>query len=146
MSISYPIGPTSVPADLTVPPPAYRRRVWLALGGLLLFAALYVALTGWLAWTAYRLLSSAVQGGDDSFGGFVVGGCAALLTVFMVKGFFFIKHGRFGQHEIEVTAADQPQLFEFLHRLADEAKAPRPHRVFLSPRVNASVSYDLSLI
>jgi Zn-dependent protease with chaperone function len=64
----------------------------------------------------------------------------------MVKGFFFIKHGRADKHELEVTAADQPELFVFLHRLADDAKAPRPHRVFLSPRVNASVSYDLSLI
>ncbi|HKW10746.1 MAG TPA: M48 family metallopeptidase, partial [Gemmatimonadaceae bacterium] len=146
MAITYPIGPTSVPADLTLPPPAYRRRLWLALGGLLLFAASYVALTAWLGWTAYRLLTSALQGGENSFWGFVVGGSAALLTVFMVKGFFFIKQGRADKYEIEVTATDQPQLFAFLRRLADDAKAPRPHRVFLSPRVNASVSYDLSLI
>ena len=38
------IGPTSVPADLTLPPPAYRRRLFLALGGLVLFAGGSVAL------------------------------------------------------------------------------------------------------
>ena len=37
-------------------------------------------------------------------------------------------------------------MFEFLYRLADEAGAPRPHRVFLSGRVNAAVFYDLTLL
>jgi Zn-dependent protease with chaperone function len=45
-----------------------------------------------------------------------------------------------------VTRAEQPKLFEFIDRLADEARAPRAHRVFLSPRVNAAVFYDLSLL
>jgi Zn-dependent protease with chaperone function len=45
-----------------------------------------------------------------------------------------------------VTRADQPQLFEFIDRLADEARAPRAHKVYLSPRVNAAVFYDLSLL
>jgi Zn-dependent protease with chaperone function len=54
---------------------------------------------------------------------------------------------RRGQHEggIEVKQADQPRLFAFLHRLAHEARAPRPHRVFLSTRVGAAVYYDLSI-
>ena len=146
MAISYPVGPSAVPATLTQPPATYRRRVWLALGGLLLFVALYVLLTGWLGWTAYRLITAGIQGGGDAFWGWVVGACAAFLTVFMVKGLFFMERGRHDDSELEVTAADEPELFAFLHKLADEAKAPRPHRVFLSARVNASVSYDLSLL
>ena len=146
MAISYPVGPTTVPANLTRPPAAYSRRVWLALGGLLLFVVLYALLTGWLGWTAYRLLHSVVDGGGDAISGAIVGLGAALLTIFMVKGLFFMKRSRNSATELEVKTADQPQLFEFLHRLADEARAPRPHRVFLSPRVNASVSYDLSLV
>ncbi|HET9002924.1 MAG TPA: M48 family metallopeptidase, partial [Gemmatimonadaceae bacterium] len=146
MAISYPVGPTTVPANLTRPPAEYTRRVWLALGGLLLFVVLYALLTGWLGWTAYRLLHSVVDGGADVISGGVVGIGAALLTVFMVKGLFFMKRSRNSATELEVKPADQPQLFEFLHRIADEARAPRPHRVFLSPRVNASVSYDLSLV
>ena len=47
---------------------------------------------------------------------------------------------------IEVYAKDQPELFDYLHKLADEIGAPRPHRVFLTPEVNAAVFYDLSLI
>jgi Zn-dependent protease with chaperone function len=146
MAISYPVGPASVPATLTEPPATYRHRVWLALGGLLLFVLLYALLTGWLGWTSYRLLNAARQGGDAAFWGGIVGVCAAFLTVFMVKGLFFMKHGRTDDGELEVKPAEQPQLFVFLHKLADDAGAPRPHRVFLSPRVNASVSYDLSLL
>lgn len=146
MAIPYPAGPTSVPPNLTQPPASYGRRVWLALGGLLLFVALYVLLTGWLGWTSYRLLSAAVQGGGDAIVGALVGVGAAFLTVFMVKGLFFMKQGHNDTTELELTAAQQPELFAFLHKLADEAGAPRPHRVFVSPRVNASVSYDLTLL
>ena len=146
MAISYPVGPTAVPDTLTQPPATYRRRVWMALGGLLLFVALYVLLTGWLGWTAYRLINAAIEGGGDAFWGALVGACAAFLTVFMVKGLFFMERGRNDESELEVTQAEEPELFAFLHRLADDAKAPRPHRVFLSPRVNASVSYDISLL
>lgn len=146
MAISFPAGPASVPVDLTQPPATYRRRVALAMAGLVLFLVLYLLLTGWLGFTAYRLIAASVHGGNDAFWGFIVGAGAAFLTVFMVKGIFFMKHGRAKDFEIEVTPADQPALFEFLHTLADQAGAPRPHRVFLSPRVNASVSYDLSLL
>ncbi len=45
-----------------------------------------------------------------------------------------------------MTAAQQPELFAFLRGLADELGAPRPHRVFLSADVNASVFYDLSIV
>jgi hypothetical protein len=47
---------------------------------------------------------------------------------------------------IELERPDQPGLFAFLDRVADEAGAPRLHKVFLSNRVNAAVFYDLSLV
>src|SRR6185436_15244071 len=61
------------------------------------------------------------------------------------KALVFVKH-RHAIDDIEVTAEDQPRLFAFINRLADEAGAPRAHRVFLSPRVNAAVFYDLSVL
>lgn len=70
---------------------------------------------------------------------------SAFLAVFMLKALFFVRHGE-GDDGLEVTPADQPELFAFLHKLADRAGAPRPHRVFLSARVNAAVFYDLSLL
>jgi len=140
----YPAGPGSVPADLTRPTGAYRTHAWLAMGGLALFVLLYLAMASWFSWTAYRLFASLAHGGDP-FWTFVAGTCSAFLAVFMWKALVFVKH-RHAIDDIEVTATEQPRLFAFINRLADDAGAPRAHRVFLSPRVNAAVFYDLSVL
>lgn len=140
----YPAGPGSVPADLTRPTRAYRTHAWLAMGGLALFVLLYLALATWFTWTAYRLFSSLAHGGEPLWS-FLAGTCSAFLAIFMWKALVFVKH-RHAIDDIEVAAAEQPRLFAFINRLADEAGAPRAHRVFLSPRVNAAVFYDLSVL
>jgi len=140
----YPAGPRSVPPDLTRPSRAYRTHAWLAMGGLALFVVLYLALASWFTWTSYRLFASLAHGGDPLWT-FVSGTCSAFLAVFMWKALVFVKH-RHAIDDIEVTASEQPRLFDFINRLADEAGAPRAHRVFLSPRVNAAVFYDLSVL
>ena len=145
MESVYPPGPAAVPADLTYATAAYRRHAWLAMGGLMLFVVLYFALSGWFTWTAYRLLSGVLNSADDVVWTIVGGMCSAFLAMFMLKALFLVKH-RYQINEVEITAEQQPQLFAFLHRLADEANAPRAHRVFLSPRVNAAVFYDLSIV
>ena len=118
----YPAGPGSVPADLTRPTGAYRTNSWLAMGGLMLFVLLYFALASWFTWTAYRLFASLAHGGD-AFWTFVVGACAAFLAVFMLKALFFVKHGCDRRHRSH--GAEQPRLFAFCNRLADERGAPR---------------------
>jgi Zn-dependent protease with chaperone function len=140
----YPAGPGAVPADLTRPTKAYRTHAWLAMAGLTVFIVLYLALASWFSWTAYRLLAGVVHGGD-AFWGLIAGIGSAFLAVFMLKALFFVQH-RYAIDDIEVTAQEQPRLFAFINRLADEAGAPRAHRVFLSPRVNAAVFYDLSVL
>jgi Zn-dependent protease with chaperone function len=144
MDFLYPAGPRVVPPDLTRPTRAYRTHAWLAGGGLLLFVLLYLALASWFTWTAYRLFASLAHGGEPLWT-FVAGTCSAFLAVFMWKALVFVKH-RHAIDDVEVTASDQPRLFAFINRLADEAGAPRAHRVFLSPRVNAAVFYDLSVL
>lgn len=148
MSLLYPAGPDTVPAGLTAPSARYRRHAWFAVACLAGFILLYLGLMGWFAWTAWRLFVSATHGGLAGGAAFVsLGGavCAALLALFMAKGLVFRRRGHETSGDIELTREAQPELFDFLHRLADDAGAPRPHRVFLSPRVNASVFYDLSL-
>lgn len=67
------------------------------------------------------------------------------LALFLIKALFFIK--RFGQtNDIEITAKEEPELFHFINKVADDTGAPRPHKVFLSPQVNAAVFYDLSIL
>ncbi len=51
----YPPGPAAVPPNLTAATAAYKHRAWLAMGGLAAFIVLYFALSGWFAWTAWRL-------------------------------------------------------------------------------------------
>jgi len=118
----YPAGPGSVPADLTRPTGAYRTNAWLAMGGLTLFVLLYLALASWFSWTAYRLFASLAHGADP-FWTFIAGTCSAFLAVFMWKALVFVKH-RHAIDDIEVTATEQPRLFAFINRLADEAGAP----------------------
>ena len=145
MDLVYPPGPTAVPPNLTAASSAYKRHAWFAMLGLGGFIVIYLGLAAWFGWTSWRLLGSAFRGEDISLWGWVAGGCAAFLAIFMFKALFFIQH-RHVIDDIEVTREDQPALFAFIDRLADEAKAPRAHRVFLSPRVNAAVFYDLSLL
>lgn len=117
---------------------------WVAGGVLFVFVALYVALTAWFvltAWRSFSSLGSAAEGGIA----FIAGLFAAFLAVFMLKALFVARH-REKTKDLEVTADEQPRLFDFLYRLADEAGAPRPKRVFLSASVNAAVFYDLSIL
>jgi len=139
----YPPGPQDVPEDLTHPSGKYIRNAWLAMASLSLFIVLYFALASWFTWTAYRTTLEAVLNMDLWY--FVIAGCSAFLAVFMWKALFFVQRGSTSD-TLEVTASEQPRLFEYLNRLADEAGAPRPARVFLSARVNAAVFYDLSIL
>lgn len=145
MNDVYPVGPQGVPAELTRANPSYKQRAWLALASLALFVMVYVALAGWFVWTAYRMIGDAVAGGQGTLMNWLVGGSAAFLAIFMLKALVFIKRGG-ALGAVEVTPAEQPRLFQFLYRLADEAGAPRPKRVYLSARVNAAVFYDLSIM
>jgi Zn-dependent protease with chaperone function len=141
----YPEGPVGVPEEFAKPGAAYKRKAWIALMGLGLFIAFYLFLAGWFSLTAYRLITGAVQASRDGFWLFIAGLGAAFFAIFMIKALFPGKRNA-KSDDLEVTAVQQPRLFEFLYRLADEAGAPRPHRVFLSARVNAAVFYELSVL
>jgi Zn-dependent protease with chaperone function len=145
MEAIYPPGPESVPPDLTAATAAYKRHAWFAMLGLGAFIALYFALSGWFAWTAWRLVSRIGHAGDSALWIMIAAVCAAFLAVFMLKALFFVQH-RYDIEDLEITREEQPRLFEFIDRLADEARAPRAHKVYLSPDVNAAVFYDLSLL
>lgn len=141
MNVYYPAGPTDVPMDFTKPSPRYRNRAWVAALTLILFLAAYLGLAIWLGWTCYRLFAALVDGGDA--GDVFLGVGAGFLSAFLLKALFFIKRST-PARGFEITPHEQPQVFAFIHALADEIGARRPRRVFLSPGVNACVFYDLS--
>lgn len=138
----YPRGPGEVPADLTRPSRAYTRHTWASVLGLLGFAALYLGMIAWFARTAFRL-ASGVFGDRGGFVGVLFAVPALFLLAFLVKGLFYVRRSQ-RPDVVQVTAAEEPQLFAFVHRIADEAGARRPHKVFLTPEVNAAVAYDVS--
>lgn len=144
MESLYPAGPGAVPATLTRPTRQYKQRAWGAMASLLLFAALYFTLLAWFGWTAYRLVTT----GLHASAGIVLialGVCSGFLALFMAKALFFVRRSG-APDDIELTSAGQPELFAFLYKLADDAGAPRPARVYVSPRVNAAVFYDLTIL
>ncbi len=141
MDTPYPPSPPNVPADLARPGAAYRRHTWAAVLALVAFVALYGGLLGWLARAILLALDS--LGGRETGVAIAVLIPAIFLGAFLVKGLFFIRRGDVGD-AVEVTRTDEPKLFVFLDRLADEVGSPRPHRVFLAPEVNAAVFYDIS--
>jgi Zn-dependent protease with chaperone function len=137
--------PAGMLEQLTQPSAAYKRSARLAVAGLLGFVLLYFAMAGWFLWTAYRLVLVLQHSGNNGLWVGVGALCAAFFGVFMLKAVLSIRKP-LPEGLTEVTAKEQPKLFAFLHDLADQAGAPRPHRVFVSNRVNAAVFYDLSLL
>jgi Zn-dependent protease with chaperone function len=137
----YPTSPLEVPPNLSKPNKSYQRQAIVAMLGLSLFVTLYFTFTAWFIWTAYKLFTVPNPGMREVFVGFL----SIFLAVFMVKPLLRVRHGS-KSSDLEISPQDEPELFQFIYRLADEAKAPRPHRVFLSPRVNAAVFYDVSIL
>jgi len=102
---------------------------------------LYLFLSFWFGRLAYNLFRT--SGNILNYG---LGVGFAFLSLFMVKSLFFLTKKTENPMRRYLTEKEEPVLFDYLYKLADEASAPRPHRVFLTDRVNASVSYDLSLL
>jgi len=141
----FPGGPAIVPEGITKATPRYRRHAIVAMLSLSGFVLLYLALMIWFACTAYLIFSNLHNHATGQVYIAIAGASSAFLALFMAKGLVFVQKGSAGR-DLELKRADHPRLFKFLHAIADEAGAPKPHRVFLSPRVNAAVFYDLTLL
>lgn len=146
LSDLYPRGPQHIPDGLSRPNSHYRHQARVAVGALIFFFLAYFGLASWFLQTSVRSFQAVSTGNaTHEFPLLFAGVTCGLLSIFMLKGLFVVRHGA-ESSRTEVTAGTQPALFAFLHRLADEAGAPRPHRVFLSADVNAAVFYDISLL
>lgn len=168
----YPPTPANAPPDLTKPPASYRTRVLVVLVSLFAFLGVYLGLIVGSAYLCYWCFAS--LGGDpgrprppsetyrDSRGRLVTrtprhpdepnpivvipgGIMSGLLCLFLVKGFF---KGRNRNHgiRVEVTEAEQPELFAFIRQLCRDTRAPFPHKVYLLPEVTAAVAFDESFL
>jgi Zn-dependent protease with chaperone function len=128
----YPPTPKNVPEDLAEPTGEYKTRVFLVLLSLIFAFGLYVFLTlGALAATVLALVVNPCVG-------LIVAVPGLMFFLFLVKGFF-----KTGEKErtvrVEITADDQPLLFDFIELLCEETGAPPPRKVYVSHEVNAAV-------
>ena len=139
----YPESPRGVTPALTAASPRYKRHVALACLGILVFVLVYLGLTGYFGWIVYRLLGDAILRGGNVWLAGLFSLPALFFFGFLVRGLVVTARNR-NEGIVELSAADQPKLFAFLHRLADETGAPRPTKVFLSADVNAMVFYNSS--
>ena len=140
---NYPPSPQNIPNELTQASASYKRQAMLAMLGLAIFMILFISLAACFTYIATSSFSSLAA--EFNLYNLIVGVVSAVLALFMIKSLFAIRKTQ-DPDGLEVTAQDEPKLFQFLNTLADEIGAPRPHRVFLTPQVNAAVFYDLSLL
>jgi len=145
MNSIYTQSVSNVPEDYTQPTSNYKKHVYIAVAGIIAFFGLYLFLTYWFFSAAYRLLMDVFSGGAEGFMPLLIGVASLFLGIFLIKAFFFVQT-KYDVQDREVKPQEEPLLFDFLYKLADEIGAPRPHKVYLSNRVNASVFYDLSFL
>jgi hypothetical protein len=143
MELAYPAGPAAVPANLVEPARELRRLARLAGLALAIYLIAWVALAAWLAVGAARLLGAAVALGENWGWMLAAGLTAGWLAIVVTRPLF--ARTRAEAQGLEVSAAEQPRLSGFLYRLADEARAPRPQRVFVSARMTATLSWHVSV-
>lgn len=164
----YPPNPSGVPEDLTLPSGSYQSRVTLVLCSLLLFVLLYFAMVGGSAYLSYKLFSmtgntkprsvpatnfnnrttsrpgSQILEKEEFW--YIVGGIASgVLCLYLIKGFFKRRESD-PSMMIEIQRKDQPRLFSFIDQICEDTGAPEPHKIFLTPEVNAAVFYHESLL
>lgn len=146
---NYPEPPKNVFPEKLQPSAAFKKQVSKVLISILAFFIVYLLLVIAAAGLAIGCFYAGfyVMYGLSSFAGLMLGlGVMALgvsVIFFLIKFIFAISKNE-NDARIEITEAEQPELFAFIRKLTDETKTPFPRKIFLSPEVNACVFYNSS--
>ncbi|MBA2661706.1 MAG: M48 family metalloprotease [Bradymonadaceae bacterium] len=144
-TIPNPQPPVSTPAGLNG---AYQLYAFGVLVGLFLFLGFYLSVLAGATYLLFILFHyNASSAGDALFWSLFAGVGAATLIVFLflLKGLFKRQRADRSGY-LEITAADEPQLFAFLNELCTRTGAAMPYRVYICPEVNAGVFFDSSVL
>jgi Zn-dependent protease with chaperone function len=146
-SYPYPPPPSNVDVSVLQPGKEFRAGVFDVLKSIVAFIATYVflvcaslALAAACAVAAYWLVVSVSHFLVLVFGVGLV--CFGILIIYFISKFVFNTTSVDRSRMTEITAKDQPILFDFISRVAKETHAPLPKHIYLSPDSNASVFYD----
>ena len=143
----YPPTPKDVPASVTQVSPNFKKEVKGVMGSIVLFFVIYLL----MFLLSIMLLICCIYAGlaiivnvrhlVAIFAGIGLIGLALMVFIFLIKFMFAVN--KFDRSQsIEITETDQPELFNFIRRLAADTQAPFPKKIYLSPDVNACVFYD----
>jgi Zn-dependent protease with chaperone function len=143
----YPPSPPNVPRYLTAPSTHYRLQVILVLASLFLFGLLYVGLLAGSAWLVFWAIVYPIGdvNGPRVFLKMGLSGVSVVLFLFLLKA-LFKRPEQDKVLQVEVVEEEHPEFFAFLRQLCGEIGAPFPHRVYVSPDVNAAVFYHRSVL
>ncbi|QEM11609.1 M48 family metallopeptidase [Mucilaginibacter rubeus] len=149
LTLSYPPMPAGADKNVVKPSKAFKNRVYLAVGAILLFIVCYLLLfLGSLGIAiAFGYIGVAIMMAHPAFitlaGGLALILSGLMLVYFVIK--FIFKRTRIDNSDmIEITADQHPALFDFISKITTEAQAPKPKRIYLSADVNAGVFYSSS--
>lgn len=119
----------------------YVTYIILLLCSLLLMAACAWSGSTLIVYASYQGLS----GIFTSLAGAVLVLMGILQAVFIIL-FLFSRHKTTIPYRTVITAEEQPVLFDFIHKLVKQTKAPLPKKVYLVPDVNAVVFHSPGII
>lgn len=126
---------------------AYQSKLVSAIVSISVFFLIYLILILASLLMVFLLGYGAIKMLSISVNYFTVLGAAGLLSVgvfvfiFLIK-FIFRKNHYSTRHLLEINRSHQPELFAVIDEIVAETKVKAPQKVFLSPDVNASVSYN----
>lgn len=146
---NYPPSPVSVDAAKLQPSPAFRKQVAGVITSIMLFLIVYLLLVAAsiglavvCCFIGIKIIVTIPKFITIILGlGLVAVGVSVIF--FLIKFIFAVAKNE-NPNRIEITANDQPELFEFIRKLSEETKTPFPKKIFLSPDVNACVFYNSS--
>ena len=141
--------PTDADVSVIKPSASFNKQVYKSIAAIALFVFTYLfllccalAIAVAFGWLGINILSSV-----SGFFGLVIGlgfNITGLLLVFFTIKFLFKRSHEDQSGKIEISADEQPLLFEFINKLTDEVGSPKPKRIFIIADVNAGVSYNSS--
>ncbi|MBL7931334.1 MAG: M48 family metallopeptidase [Bacteroidia bacterium] len=149
--INYPASPTADTTSLVKVPATYRKHVWGVLSSIFVFIIGYLAmlvLSLALIYYGAKLALAIIMFKPNWITLIAAAGVMIVVImffVFIIKFMFKIKKED-AENKVELSREEHPLLFEFIERVCDETKAPKPHKIVVSPAVNASVYYNSSFL
>ncbi|MGB0525170.1 MAG: M48 family metallopeptidase [Flammeovirgaceae bacterium] len=143
---NYPDSPHIQDPLFLEPTEEYQNQVQRVAKGISVFVGTYITMlavtvglsAACIAFGIFLLKSFTILTAFISAG---VMGIGAMLLSFFAKSLFA---SRKPKHEgkIEITASNEPELYEFVHMVCAEVGADVPNKIYLAPDINAWVSYE----